>query len=53
MAEHGFACPLLAQFSDELRSTAFGRVVAGFVGVIMGVTFGVLRFRQASARKVK
>jgi hypothetical protein len=27
MAEHGFACPLLAQISDELRSTVFGRVV--------------------------
>jgi hypothetical protein len=27
MAEHGFACPVLAQISDELRSTVFGRVV--------------------------
>jgi len=27
MAEHVFACSVLAQISDELRSTVFGRVV--------------------------
>jgi hypothetical protein len=53
MAEHGFACPLLAQISDELRST-YPAIVQDYPPVRWATpAFGALRFRQASARKVK
>ena len=53
MAEHGFACPLLAQISDELCST-YPAIVQDYPPVRWATpAFGALRFRQASARKVK
>jgi len=53
MAEHGFACPLLAQISDELCST-YPAIVQDYPPVRWATSaFGALRFRQASARKVK
>jgi hypothetical protein len=53
MAEHGFACPLLAQISHELCSTS-PAIVQDYPPVRWATpAFGALRFRQASARKIK